>query len=64
MNFAYCDDANIPLCQTFSCNGKFSIQLTITKKMADVQFARIHCARKLFKKANGRLLKARHKAGG
>ena len=34
------------------------IKLTITKKMAEVHFSRMHCGRKSFKKANGRLLKA------
>ena len=35
-----------------------------SEKMADVHFIRMHCDRKSFKKANGRLLKDRHKAGG
>ncbi len=45
----------------FMCMIK--IQLTETKKMADIQFIRMHCGQKSFKKANGRLLKDRHKAG-
>ena len=36
----------------------------ITKKMTDVHFTRMLCGRKSFKKANGRLLKDRHKTGG
>ena len=32
--------------------------------MADAHYTRMHCVRKSFKKANGRLLKDRHKAGG
>ncbi len=39
-------------------------KLTMTKKMADVHFTRTHCGQKLLKKANGRLLKEMHKAGG
>ncbi len=38
-------------------------KLTMTKKMADVHFTRMHCGRKSFIKANRRLLKDRHKAG-
>ena len=39
-------------------------QLTVTKKMADARFTRMHCGRKSFQKANWRLLKDRHKRGG
>ncbi len=39
-------------------------QLTITEKMADVHFTRMHCSRKSLKKANRRMLKDRHRAGG
>ncbi len=40
------------------------IKLTITKKMADVHFTRMHSGRNSVKKGNGRLLKDRLKAGG
>ena len=39
-------------------------QLTMAKTMADVHLTRMHCSRKSFEKANGRLLKDRHKAEG
>ena len=38
-----------------------SLELTITRKMADVYFSRMHC--RSFKKENGHLLMDRHKAG-
>ena len=41
-----------------------AMQLTISKKAADVHFTGMDCGRKSFKKANGRLLKDGHKAGG
>ncbi len=42
------------------CCKEFA-ELTITKKMADVHFTRMHCGRESFKiKANGRLLKDRN----
>ena len=38
------------------------LALTITKKMADIQFTRMHSGRKSSKKGNGRLLKDKRKA--
>ena len=46
------------------CCKEFVDHKCIKKKMADLHFTRMHCGRESFKKANGRLLKDRHKAGG
>ena len=37
-----------------SYNRPHNERLTMTKKMADVHFIRMHCCRKTFKKASGR----------